>query len=664
MRSLLASGLVLLVATSLAKADPLTIAGITIDAGEVAFVDDATLTSGTIRYTCTTGGWTPASSVAEALVGSDLMQCVNNNTGDSGTVELRYTDNAIQNRPGPDLVVFELSGALPAGTADNRERFGLRVFDGTSYGSFQYFDPIASGVNACGDPSVCLDVFTVQVDLSDFGIADGALVDRLELHIYDVGLGSKSADISAVAALHSSPPAPVCGNGAVNTGEQCDSGAANSDTTPDACRTTCTLPTCGDGTIDSGEECDGGASNSDTEPNACRTTCVLPSCGDAVVDTGESCDEGSANSNSAPNACRTTCALATCGDGAIDSGEACDAGSANSDTAPDACRTTCTLATCGDGVIDSGEQCDDSGTTRFDGCNAVCAIEGGFQCSGQPSTCSVVPSPQSKAQQRCLVAMNKGAAQVSGAWTSESARCMHLAAGEGVDEFGDPLRADACLVSTIPARVQKATAKLASVASRSCLSDPSRLPTYAYQSSAAISDAAGEQALALLDDLFGADLDAALVPIVADKRGAACQATVQKSASKVLATSLRTFVACKSGALSGRVRFTAEGPVESLMELQDDMLACLTSARAGSTGKIHKAVAALQSAVVEKCGTTGIATPLADLVPGCSASTVGGLLACTQRAAACRFCQTINAADGLGISCDLYDDAAANGSCP
>jgi len=59
---------------------------------------------------------------------------------------------------------------------------------------------------------------------------------------------------------------PVCGDGIVEPPEQCDNGAANSDTTPDACRTNCKLPFCGDGVIDSFEDCEG--SNLDGE------TCV------------------------------------------------------------------------------------------------------------------------------------------------------------------------------------------------------------------------------------------------------------------------------------------------------------------------------------------------------------------------------------------------------
>jgi hypothetical protein len=51
-------------------------------------------------------------------------------------------------------------------------------------------------------------------------------------------------------------PAPVCGNGILEEGEECDSGPLNSDTTPDACREDCTNPGCGDGVVDSSETCD------------------------------------------------------------------------------------------------------------------------------------------------------------------------------------------------------------------------------------------------------------------------------------------------------------------------------------------------------------------------------------------------------------------------
>lgn len=70
--------------------------------------------------------------------------------------------------------------------------------------------------------------------------------------------------------------------------------------------------TCGDGAIDSGEECDDGTSNSDTEADACRTDCLNAFCGDGVVDTGEGCDDGN---NVDGDGCSSTCTKEEAGGG-------------------------------------------------------------------------------------------------------------------------------------------------------------------------------------------------------------------------------------------------------------------------------------------------------------------------------------------------------------
>ncbi len=135
---------------------------------------------------------------------------------------------------------------------------------------------------------------------------------------------------------------------------------------------------CGDGRVGPEEECDQGEQNSDTEPNACRTTCEDPHCGDGVIDDGETCDDGDENSDEVEGACRSWCALPTCGDGLVDDGEQCDDGDENSDTAANACRESCAEAFCGDGVTDDGEECDD-GQQNGDGdsCSSSCEKKGG-----------------------------------------------------------------------------------------------------------------------------------------------------------------------------------------------------------------------------------------------------------------------------------------------
>lgn len=96
---------------------------------------------------------------------------------------------------------------------------------------------------------------------------------------------------------------PVCGNGVVNQGEECDD--ENDDNT-DTCLDTCQNAFCGDGYLQAGEECDEGYANNDSVPNACRSTCQSAYCGDGVVDSGEGCDSGELNG--APNSvCSSHC---------------------------------------------------------------------------------------------------------------------------------------------------------------------------------------------------------------------------------------------------------------------------------------------------------------------------------------------------------------------
>lgn len=205
MRLIAASLFGLAFATSAASAASITVGGFVFDAGEAAFADDAFLVSGSgVRFNCTAGG-TAASSFAEALSGSGVTQCANVSGGGDGIVEVRFTDNSIVNGAGTDLVIFEVSGPQSPGTPDPRERFEVSILDGSTYSPFVAFDPVATGF---GTPEPTLDIFAVQIDLSSFGIATGVSIDRVRLHLFDNGLGSKGADIAALGALNSGAPVP------------------------------------------------------------------------------------------------------------------------------------------------------------------------------------------------------------------------------------------------------------------------------------------------------------------------------------------------------------------------------------------------------------------------------------------------------------------------
>ncbi|MBW2522581.1 MAG: DUF4215 domain-containing protein [Deltaproteobacteria bacterium] len=158
---------------------------------------------------------------------------------------------------------------------------------------------------------------------------------------------------------------PVCGNGIIEAGEQCDDGNQNNgDSCPDAVAYggTCQDATCGDGHL---WNTDGGTET----------------CDDGDLDNSDSCPDDTANGG--------TCRDAMCGDGHVwstDGGdETCEDGDLdNSDSCPDDGPNggTCKAAICGDGLIwdsDGGnEQCDDSGTDGGDGCSDVCQVE----CAG------------------------------------------------------------------------------------------------------------------------------------------------------------------------------------------------------------------------------------------------------------------------------------------
>jgi cysteine-rich repeat protein len=211
---------------------------------------------------------------------------------------------------------------------------------------------------------------------------------------------------------------PACGNGNLETGEECDEGGANG-TLASCCTKDCefmsatTVCRPGRSTCDADELCPGaaGACPPDlpaAEGTACRPVqdlcdapeqcdgsdfecpadsilaagtpcrlqetiagvkdarCDVPeSCtgtsrqcpGDGVVTAGLPCGNGDVCGS------QGLC-LDTCGNGNVDSGEACDDGNT---TLGDGCRPNCTTENCGDGSLDPREQCDGD-----PGCSAEC----------------------------------------------------------------------------------------------------------------------------------------------------------------------------------------------------------------------------------------------------------------------------------------------------
>ncbi len=229
---------------------------------------------------------------------------------------------------------------------------------------------------------------------------------------------------------------PGCGNGVLETPEECDDSGVNANF--DQCNESCALTYCGDsvlqtpngkglgGILNYGyEECDDG---NQIDNDACSNNCVItnnpntclnknkcedynsdlvacsndpcgfgdcnilgdlcrgPSCSNGRLDLNEFCDGGStscynqqgylgtADCNLQCTNIHTCNPIQSCGDGKINGQEICDDGlSLNGD--PLQCNSDCTgqtPASCSNGVLEIGEQCDDGNTNNGDNCRNNC----------------------------------------------------------------------------------------------------------------------------------------------------------------------------------------------------------------------------------------------------------------------------------------------------
>jgi cysteine-rich repeat protein len=277
----------------------------------------------------------------------------------------------------------------------------------------------------------------------------------------------------------------VCGNGIVDkrVGEECDDGNLIDG---DGCSSTCKSEVCGNGILDSGEQCDGHG-----ETSYCNANCTISRCGDGIlnVHANEQCDDGNTSDN---DDCTSKCVLAQCGDGFVDGVltssrfEECDFGtgtSGNSDSpdcpygeltcarcsktasappgayennSPGPCRWLKPIPHyCGNGVIEvtspttgAVEPCDDARSFACGTCTVV-----------DPSTCRIVQAAnatgtvwvndKNAVQDGDTVTVPDGTGtvvafefEVSGVCTTtDTLRCIHVANGDNEHDL-------ACKLST------------------------------------------------------------------------------------------------------------------------------------------------------------------------------------------------------------------------
>jgi hypothetical protein len=232
---------------------------------------------------------------------------------------------------------------------------------------------------------------------------------------------------------------------------------------------------------------------------------------------------------------------------------------------------------------------------------------------------------ETKTQQACIAALNKSGAAVAAAQGKESVTTIKEATqGLVVD-------AAARLIADPKNKVQTARTKTTAADAAKC----TLAPDFAYAGAVAVNDAAQEQRLAFVADLFGPDLNAAIITRAVNDAGAKCQLSVTQASEKLAATSLKQFVVCKKNGMN-------RGEIVSRVGVEG----CYAQVLADPTGKIGKARVNLAAAVSKSCSGLDLAT----VFPGaCAGSADFGT--CVADRLRARLCQTLEGADALSLNC-------------
>jgi hypothetical protein len=241
-----------------------------------------------------------------------------------------------------------------------------------------------------------------------------------------------------------------CGNGSVDSGEDCDGSDLDGETCTSqgydggslSCDSSCSFDVdacyyCGDGSVDSGEDCDGsdldgesctsrgydgGSLSCDSSCNFDEDACYV--CGDGNADSGEDCDGSDLDGESCTSrgydggslSCDSSCnfdedACYVCGDGNADSGEDCDGSDLDGETCTSlgydygslSCTSSCTFnesgcgsytsEDCSNGSDDDGDgdaDCDDSDCMGDSACSpTISSVSCTSYERGASTTCTM-----------------------------------------------------------------------------------------------------------------------------------------------------------------------------------------------------------------------------------------------------------------------------------
>jgi cysteine-rich repeat protein len=390
---------------------------------------------------------------------------------------------------------------------------------------------------------------------------------------------------------------------------------------------------CGDGLVDpnANEECD---DSNQTSCDGCSSTCQIETgflCGDGEFNPAcdPECDDGNLIDD---DGCDSNCTFTACGNGIQTSGEECDDGNTADG---DGCSGICVIEFCGDGVIQTGlgEKCDDGNNLDGDGCSANCQIE----------------REQNRDQQKCINELNKNFAKVAKVQGKDISTCIK----DGSKGKLVVQSIEACTTADNRDKVDDATDKTLSKERIRCRFP--NFPDFGYTSGTNVNQVAIEKELALMHEVFGSDLDAAIIAEADDRDASRCQLAALKATQKCQDAKLKAFNKCKKNGLKGK-----QAPPGADLPFDDrsDLELCM-----GYDPK-RKIPKFCNTKLAEKINDDCVGVDTVFAFPPCNTGDRGQLRTCLDELVKCQVCLGVNAADDLVRDCDEFDDGAVNGSCP
>jgi hypothetical protein len=229
--------------------------------------------------------------------------------------------------------------------------------------------------------------------------------------------------------------------------------------------------------------------------------------------------------------------------------------------------------------------------------------------------------------------MNRASVNVGKAQGSESSKCVKFAARDATDKLGTPPQtqtAQECLTNDVTGKVQRKFGILAKRDTSKCLDEPQQLPNFGYAGALGSGTTVLSQSLGLTEELFGPDLDSALVLKDQDAEGAKCQEVAHRWAHKVFDTVTKEVQKSVDGSLKGKTLPQADSASSLSLAAQNALEADLK-------GKIVRAERKVADKIERAC-----LGDLASLFPGTcsgSAGTASDLAQCLSEAARCRGCK-------------------------